>query len=299
MGQSLKPLVNLGFTALEAEVYACLLEQSAATGYRIAQLLGKPAANVYKALESLQAKGAAVTDDGQTRRCRAVPAEEVLAQLERRFRSNRDRAARTLAEVAAPRDDDRVYRLTTPEQVFERCRAMVRRARKIVLLDVFPELLEELRDDVERRAREGVDVAILTYAPAEVVGARVIVHPRGGVTRSRWPGNWVTLTVDGSEHLVALVSADGKSVHQAIWTGSLYLSWVYHSALSCEAILAAIEGRLERGASTAELQEALQELLKLKAVEAPGYHALLRRLQSKESETRTPGRRQGGRDSAR
>ena len=36
-------LVALGLTALEGEVYTLLLRESPATGYRVAQALGKPA----------------------------------------------------------------------------------------------------------------------------------------------------------------------------------------------------------------------------------------------------------------
>jgi len=47
-------LVPFGFTNLESEIYVFLLGESPATGYRIAQAIGKPAANTYKAIESLR-----------------------------------------------------------------------------------------------------------------------------------------------------------------------------------------------------------------------------------------------------
>ena len=102
--------------------------------------------------------------------------------------------------------------------------------------------------------------------------------------------------MDGTEHLVALLSSDCKSVHQAIWTRSLYLSWVYHSALSCEAILGALHGAIERGASSDELRAALNELLALKAVDAPGYQALLRRARILDSENNAEPRTDAGRE---
>src|SRR5688500_1986290 len=61
--QSAQALQDLGFTGLEAEVYAALLEGSPVTAYRVAQQVGKAAANVYKAVESLRRKGAILVDD--------------------------------------------------------------------------------------------------------------------------------------------------------------------------------------------------------------------------------------------
>ncbi|MDO8629132.1 MAG: helix-turn-helix domain-containing protein, partial [Phycisphaerales bacterium] len=71
--QVIQTLVPLGFTPLEGEVYAILVAESPATGYRVAQAIGKPVANTYKAIESLERKGAIVVDDGESRLCRAVP----------------------------------------------------------------------------------------------------------------------------------------------------------------------------------------------------------------------------------
>jgi sugar-specific transcriptional regulator TrmB len=273
-----QPLVSLGFTALEADVYARLLEEPATTGYRIAQALGKPAPNIYKALESLYGKGAVIVDDGVTRVCRAVPPDELLGQLERRFHENRERAARSLAERSGAQADDRVYRLGSTEQVFERARAMIARATRIVLVDAFPQPLGVLRAELERSAAAGVEVAVLTYGEAEIAGARVIENPQAAEVRSRWPGQWLNVVADGREHLVSFLSRDGRSVHQAIWSGSPYLSWVYHSALASEALLAEVRQQLDRGASADELRARLEQLGSLRAVEAPGYRELMRHL---------------------
>ncbi len=81
----IEALVSLGFTALESEIYTFLLQESPVTGYRVAQALGKPTANTYKAIESLALKGAVIVAEGAQRHCRAVPAQELLNRLDRRF----------------------------------------------------------------------------------------------------------------------------------------------------------------------------------------------------------------------
>jgi sugar-specific transcriptional regulator TrmB len=270
-------LTGLGFTELEAEVYVALLRHSPATGYRVAQSIGRPVANTYKALESLQHKGAVLVDEGANRLCRAVPAEELLAQLEQSFRRRRQEAADALASLQAPPEDDRVYQLQSVEQVFERCRRMLRECEQAAILDVFPKPLEELREAVQEAARRGVRVSVKAYEPVTVPGVDVVVHPQGRGTLRRWPGQWLNLVTDGREHLLAFLTADLRGLHQAVWSGSAYLSWVYHSAVAAELILAGLQRDLEAGATAAELRRAVAGYQYLFRADLPGARALLDR----------------------
>src|SRR5688572_3972866 len=138
-----RALEGLGFSEQEAAVYGFLLQESPATGYRIAQAINKPVANTYKSLSSLQAKGAVVVDegDGEARQCRAVPFDEFSAQMERALRDRCRLAAEAASRLKPARDDDGVYRLGTVEQVLGRATQMISRARVVVLASCFPEPL--------------------------------------------------------------------------------------------------------------------------------------------------------------
>jgi sugar-specific transcriptional regulator TrmB len=267
-------LVDLGLTRLEAEIYTYLLAESPATGYRVASGLGKPAANTYKAIESLAAKGAIVVDDGQSRLCRAVSPGELLGRFERAFRSHRDRALESLSEVQGSQGDDRVYQLKSPEQVFERCRLMLAEAEQIALADLFPAVLREVKPDFERAAARGLTVDAKVYEPVDLVGVNVSVDPSGESTLQRWPGCWLNLVTDGASHLLAFFNSDLSRVHQAVWSGSAYLSWVYHSAFGAEFALAAMTQMLSSGKSANETLQWLDKHRQSSGREAPGYRAL-------------------------
>lgn len=277
MDDSIQALIELGFTGLEAEVYTALLIESPMTGYRIAQAIGKPAANTYKAIESLEVKGAILVDDGASRMCRPVPPEELLARLGRAFVERKERASQALQQYREAPVDDRVYQMRSREQVFERVRQMLERCREIAILDVFPQPLAEILADVESAARRGCSVAVKVYAPADIPGVEVIGTLRGDEVMERWPGEWLNIVVDGQEHLLAFLDRDTKGVIQAIWSGSAYLSWVYQSAVSSELMLAAVEQRMERGVSADVLRDEMERFAWLRATNAPGYQTLLRR----------------------
>jgi sugar-specific transcriptional regulator TrmB len=274
---ALQSLAALGFTELEAEVYVALLRHSPATGYRVAQSIGRPVANTYKAIESLQHKGAVLVDEGTSRLCRAVPAEELLGQLERSFQRRRQTASNALAALRAAPGDDRVYQMESVEQVLQRCRRMLEECEHAAILDVFPKPLDELRDAVEAAARREVRVLVKAYQPAVLAGADVVVHPNGRLSLGRWPGQWLNVVTDGRESLIALLTPDMRGLHQAVWTGSAYLSWVYHSAVAAEVIQAAVQRGLEDGVTAAELRRTVAGYQFLFRADLPGARALLDR----------------------
>ena len=275
--ESVEALVGLGFTGLEAEVYAFLLQESPATGYRIAQGIGKPAANTYKAIESLEAKGAVLVEEAENRLCRAVPVEELLSRLERTFAKKRERASQALTALKEPVGDDRIYQIRSREQVLERCRTMLARCKVVALVDAFPQPLEELRPAIEEAARRKIRLGVKAYRPIEIPGVEVLVDPKGDRTIASWPGQWVNLVADGHEHLISFLTPDGLGVNQAIWSGSAYLSWVYHSALCAEITFAAIIGDLEQNAPIERIRDRYRKYAQFFTRQEPGYRELMER----------------------
>lgn len=272
-----RTLTAIGFTALEAEVYAYLTASSAATGYRVAQSIGKPAANVYKAIDTLIQKGAVLVEEGESRLCRAVPPDELIDRLADEHRGRLAEARSTLARLERIQEDERVYQIRNREQVMARAIEMLRQAESIALLDLFPEPLQELRAEMEAAAARSVDVAAKIYAPAVLQGVRLSEDPDGARVRQRWPGQWMNLVVDGKEHLIALLSHDGQRVLQAIWSQSVYISWVYHSALSGEVELAHLRAALHTSASIEEVRRAAAAFRSATRLDLPGYRILLER----------------------
>lgn len=269
------PFILMGFTALESQVYMLLLSEFPATGYKIAKNLGKPTANTYKALESLERKGAVVVEEGERRMFRPIPPESLLSQMDERYRQLRGQADRTLSELYEETRDDRVYRVRSIEQVLMKARSMLDGAEEIVLIDAFPETIDLLESSMRGAIERGVLTAVKSYAPLTIEGAVAVIGAGAKKTRQRWPGRWLNMVADGAQYMMVLLGKDGREVIQAVWTECPYLSWVHHSAFSAEIILAALESRIDAGASSAELKALKRELSRLKAPSAPGYRSIM------------------------
>jgi len=273
-------LEALGLSGLEAAAYAYLLAHSPATGYRVAQGIGKPVANTYKAIASLEEKGAVLMDPGSTRLCRAVPPEEFLARLEGQFQERRTRAARALAEVRAvePEEQDpRVYLLRSRRQVMERARAILSRATRCALIDAFPDPLNELAGDIDQAAARGIDVVIKPYAECPQI-RRAVMIPILQWEReipALWPGHHLNLVADARESVLALLEPQGDGVVQAYTTTSTYLAVMQHSGVQFEMITTHVRDGIYKSLDGESLRAIVRGYLRFSLNQMPGYKTLL------------------------
>lgn len=254
-------LTGIGFSGLEASVYLALLREPGATGYRVAQLTGKPAPNTYKALDSLQAKGAVLLDDSTgSRSYTALPVGEYLDGMKRGLDSRKQEIEQALASVAAPTAQAGLFKLTSVEQVYERARGLLASCRDVALVDAFPGPLEELRPDLRRAARRGVSVFVKTYAPTEIPGCDM-AQPRKaeGVVLDTWNGDWMNIVTDCTECVLAFLKPAGSGVNEAVWVRNAYLGFIVYNGMLNELMLTrmaqAFVPRDEIGALAPELRD--------------------------------------------
>lgn len=271
-------LIELGFTRLEAEIYIYLIKHSPATGYGVAKGINRFKTNVYESLVALEGKGAILVDHGRSRLYRAVPPEEFLEQMERRFLDNQKRAMALAAELGGSGHDDRVYTLSTLEQVYERSRAMLESCEEVALLELDPGPLEVLRDAMEAAAMRGVNITVRVYRPASLKGVRVLESTFMERSKRRSIVQWMALCVDGKQYLVAYIEPESGKVHQAVWSASSILSEAYFSLLNADFKYYSLRPHLESASTVEEVRaefEKLEELFPLE--EYPGYRELRKR----------------------
>lgn len=255
----IEQIEKLGLTRVQAEVYVHLVQNSPATGYAIAKAIGRTQGATYKVLSSLESWGAVVVEDGTSRRCRAVPPEEFLDQLEERFRERRRLAGEALRDLKPAPGDERIYGLKTVPQVHERCRKMLAGARVTALVDMTPGVLDTLRPEIEGAIARGVRVWIQLYEPREFPGAKTTRLFWADEVLRRLPVEFAYLMVDGREQVIASYSQDESQLHHATWTANLYLTWLFGSYVKQNMLGTELERLLDAGASAAQMKDVRQE----------------------------------------
>ena len=231
-------LAGIGLTGLEASAYVALLREPGATAYRVAQMIGKPPPNTYKALDSLLAKGAVVIDESSgSKTYVALPIGEYLNTKRRNLDAQQREIEESLADVAVEGVEHGVFRLTRVDQVIERCRTMIAEAKWLVLIDAFPGPLGELEKEARAAARRGVDVFIKPYAPISIPGCDVIEASPGAPQLEIWNGDWLNVVADCSESVQAFLAKNGAAVHAATWCRNPYLAMLDFNGMASEFIL--------------------------------------------------------------
>lgn len=269
-----RSLESLGLTPLEAEVYEFLVRESPATGYRIAQGIGKSVGMIYKAVESLEDKGAAMSaDDGESRVIRAVPPADFAGQV-RREMEEACAAAERGPEAAEPAADDRLYRLTSREQVMGRAGAMFARAQRFAVVTATPGPAAALSERMAEASGRGVRVALKAFAKIEAAGVDVQLDPRGEAAVRAGPGEWLTMTVDGRDVMAALFEHGTGALHEAYWTQNPLVTWMMFTGLAADFSMADVRGALAAGASAADLKDRIEALAVYRAPDSVGKLAL-------------------------
>ncbi len=230
----IESLSRIGLNQLEAEVYTLLLPQEPMTAYRIGKLLGKPTANVYKAIDSLESKGAVIVEEGNNRICRAVPISEFLKHLEQDFLKKTKQAARSLSHLKVKRYDERIYKLQSISHIFSRCTRMLDRCKAIAVIDAFPKPLEAIQGALLKAIKRGVEIFVQAYEPVDIPGARLVIPPQSDLVLKYWSSQQLNVVTDGKEHILALFDQGLSEIYHATWSRNLYLSCILHAGLMHE-----------------------------------------------------------------
>lgn len=272
--QSIGSLCELGFTELEAAVYAYLVENSPATPYRVAQEINKPVANTYKAVKSLSQKGAILIDETKNRQCQAVSPDELLRKIKHTFLNYHQTAADALSQLKPTGIQEMIFSLDTAEQVFDRCRKLIEQSENIILVDAFPQTIKILKPWLEAAAKRKISVVAQVYESIKIKRVEIVNFPMADFMLNRWHGQWLILVVDAAEYLFAYLTADGERVQKAIWCGSAFLSIPQHSNLALAFRASVIEELIKQNASHEELLQALKQTEKWQLMGKRGYNKL-------------------------
>ncbi|MEH3123699.1 MAG: hypothetical protein PGN16_17305 [Sphingomonas phyllosphaerae] len=272
MSEPESALTALGFNQLESTVYCELLRQSPATGYRLAQRIGRAPANVYQALNALSQKGAVLdeTDGSEAVSYVPVPPAQLLAGLRNGFDERIGSALTVLESVHAPPPDETLSRLRTVPQTIERVRAMLASVRQTVMLDMMPPLYDLFKDDLAAATARGVTIAGIAYRPEDVTETMPYKGQPPAEVIARWPGLGMILVTDASEVLLAQLRLEPAHVLNAVYTDSRFLSCLIHGLLQTDIRLVALRSDNPDAVPPSPL-----DALELRTARPPGLAALL------------------------
>jgi sugar-specific transcriptional regulator TrmB len=272
MKERVRPLLdNIGFSELETDVYVALRQEPGASGYRVAQIIGKPVGSTYKALETLRAKGAIVSDETtRPTTFSALPIREYIDARRRDLEALQARIETELEDVVTTPAHAGIFELTSVGQVYQRCRELLRSAQTVALLNIDTRPLEELRSELEAAADRGVRVLIKTRAPAQVPGCGIMAPAQARPLPS--PGvsgdEEIAVAVDCREYVQAFLTSDGSEVEEAVWVRRPRLASEVCCLFQNDFTLTRVRAMVQAGKEVREIGHEMQRLGRMVEVQA-------------------------------
>jgi sugar-specific transcriptional regulator TrmB len=222
---------TLGFTQLESEIYLYLLKNGVSTGYSIGKGINKPAANVYKALDTLGLKGGVISASGNNKMFNAVNWHTLLDNHKKRFEQTIDQLSEQLEKTVQPDIDEQIYQMDNRDQVVESTIKMINEAHTMLLADIEPDALPLLSDALVNAAKRGVEVRVKLYEDAELPGVIKTLRRHGTPIHNKADDVAFSISCDGSQFVLAMLSKDKNNVIQAFQSQSALMSMTMHTQI--------------------------------------------------------------------
>lgn len=199
-------IINLlnksGLTDAEGKVYIALLKHGSCSGYEASKLAGVPRSKIYNLLENLQMKGFIVFSEGESgNRYGAVPMKEVGARIRHETDENLKELDRELASYHAKTDLDYIWHIREYNNVFAKCREIIQRTRKELLVQIWEEDYKQIETELRKLEESGIRLGVVYFSrqETELPFRQYCCHGMLEEKKAEMGGRFVTLVSDCQE----------------------------------------------------------------------------------------------------
>lgn len=207
-------LEGLGFSALEASVYLCLLKNPGWNGSQIAKELQLPRTTVYSVLDALETRAAAFKEAGETVRWRAETPAVLVDRLNTLWKKNLQGLEDGLTSWENERPEEGFWNISGRSRIVERLKHFLAQSQREVLLATNWDVTI-FSEEIQNALARGVKIHLFSFCDQKVgqMDVNFVLHPP--LDRSDELDDRVMMVVDQS--LVLIASGLGDS-YKGIWT---------------------------------------------------------------------------------
>lgn len=215
-------LNKIGLTDAEAKVYLALLQHGNLSGYEASKLAGVPRSKIYNLLESLINKGFILYTQYETNnKYSALPMSEVADKVKHETEDVLENLTEKLGILPQRTNMDYIWHIRSNENVFAKCREIIKRTDKELLLQVWKEDLHHIMDDLLTLEKQGLRVGIVFFNMSDeedIPFKNYCLHKMEEEKKEEMGGRWITLVSDMKEVVFGQIITD--KIAEVIWTES-------------------------------------------------------------------------------
>ena len=213
----IKTLQDMRFSDYEAKVYLALLDKSPLTGYAASLQSGVPRSRIYGVLANLVNRGDVLVSQEDTSLYSPLSPAELMARHRREAEKTMDNAEKALlAYAATPQNNENIWNLCGREAILSRVRASLKTAKRRVLVEMWGEEAEELKEDLRAAFERGLDLIFIITAGTDLGFGTTYLHDYSGRDSENYGARWLNYSADDREVIAGVVSLGSQS--KAAWT---------------------------------------------------------------------------------
>jgi HTH-type transcriptional regulator, sugar sensing transcriptional regulator len=230
----IQQLKQFGYTEYEAKAYVALVTENPATAYQVSKISGIPRARIYDTLDSLAEKGLAMKGESPAQIMYVpVPVSVFLQKASQHWQHNFDSIAGQLKalETQQPEVENKVLVIKNRDMILSYCKDLLQRAENRVLLSMWDDVYEELREELERVAKQAKIHGITLHVKHPL--ATLDQHRTTHFTEMATTAHWFILSIDGKEMVYGPSPSDRELAFYTDDPVHIYLleDYIWHDVL--------------------------------------------------------------------
>lgn len=172
-------LIQIGFSALEAQIYLALLDHGMLSAYQLAKTIDIARPSIYNALGNMEKKGMVEVVPNSTVLYIAQKPEILLNKIESEHTRSMQQAKEQLHNFCETRYEEQVATVQNFEIVAGKARDMIRNAKKEIYINTDMNL-DFLKEEMETAISAGIRIVVFSFFDIvlPVDGVELFTHHR-------------------------------------------------------------------------------------------------------------------------
>ena len=200
MKQLIEQFKTMNFSEYEAKAYISLVKQGTVTAYQVSKDSGIPRARIYDVLNNLVEKGIVIKEEiDEAMQYSPLAVDVFLQKVQTTWQQNFKEVSTSLKEIETIdiTPTNRVMTLKDKEMILSYCQALLKKAKKRIVISMWQDMYELLKTDLEEAAKH-VTIKGLTIHVDNPI-SQIESHRPTEFTEKTTSEHWFIVSIDAQE----------------------------------------------------------------------------------------------------
>lgn len=243
MNELITHLKELGLNSYESKVYVSLVKNHPATGYEVSKDSGVPQARAYDTLKTLENRGIVIAQQGRPTTYTPVSPQHLLDDWEKSFNSSVSYLRETLPHLTKDTVEP-IHNIQGRQACLNVLEDKINDAQHNIFIEMWNNDAIRLGPALKAAIERGVNLYIVGYDNVDFDFCHVYQHPTDKALVERYSEQWLMMSVDEAEGLIATFPESPEKTPQLISTRNPGIVFVVQELVTHNIFLIEVEDKI-------------------------------------------------------